>query len=224
MGKNPQSVYDPAAKISPLFMNDHCSFYTDRLSKSSLNRLITTGWILQHSYILITFSKCPDSIIKPKARLEAIMKQQNNRTILLFLVICILGMTLGISSPVLADSGTGTGTLKAVGTGYAKLSGGGTATLSGIGTLFVRDYDGNAVVTVTGKGRKQVLSDGWTRYTGFSGAVVITGKSFGIILTGTRIRLVASGSGRFVLHGRGTYTTGNLSGTWRSDYTEITMK
>lgn len=69
-----------------------------------------------------------------------------------------------------------------------------------------------------------VNPDGWVQYTGYNGTAVITGRSVSVVLAGAKIRLVATGTGRFVLKGRGVYKTGHLTGNWWQDDHEMEIQ
>jgi len=113
-----------------------------------------------------------------------------------------------------AAQGGGTGTLTAQGDGIAGLRGNGSITISGSGTLYVRDAAGDATINVTGKGVKRELRNGWILYAGFDGQAQISGTQITVALSGINIHLQASGTGKFLLRGEGTYETSHGKGVW----------
>lgn len=119
-----------------------------------------------------------------------------------------------------AQSGGGTGTLRAWGDGLAVVRGNGTVVLSGNGILWIRDYNGDARIHVTGVGVRQELPSGWIRYVGFKGEAKVTGSRITVALSGYNIKLVTTGTGKFVLRGNGRWETDSVSGEWSST-TEI---
>lgn len=129
---------------------------------------------------------------------------------------------LALTTVAGAEQGGGTGTLIAQGNGTAALRGSGLITLSGSGILYIRD-DANAVnVQITGTGRK-FEHNGWTVYAGFHGEARITGRGMTVALRGENINLRASGTGKFLLRGTGTYQTGKTSGEWTEEGTVVTL-
>jgi hypothetical protein len=115
-----------------------------------------------------------------------------------------------------AQSGMGTGTLRAWGDGLAIVRGNGTVVISGNGILWIRDHNGDARIHVTGVGVRQELSGGWIRYVGFNGEAKVTGSRITVALSGYDIKLVAKGTGKFVLRGNGRWETDSASGAWSS--------
>lgn len=111
-------------------------------------------------------------------------------------------------------AGGGYGTLDAFGTGTAGIVGNGTVKVTGNGVLWVKDIGGDAKVATTGYGRVVKLSNGWTRYEGFNGSARIEGSSIEVKIVGKNVALHAEGTGKFYLAGKGTYKTGDTSGTW----------
>ena len=116
-----------------------------------------------------------------------------------------------------AEQGGGTGTLTAQGDGIAGLKGNGSITISGSGTLYIRDTAGDATINVTGKGTKRELRNGWILYAGFDGQAQVSGTQITVALSGINIHLQASGTGKFLLRGRGTYETSHGSGVWTDE-------
>jgi len=112
------------------------------------------------------------------------------------------------------EVGGGLGTLDAFGTGTAGIAGNGIVKVTGNGVLWVKDMGGDAKVVTTGYGRVVKLSNGWTRYEGFNGSARIEGSSIEVKIVGKNVALHAEGSGKFYLAGKGTYKTGDSSGTW----------
>jgi len=142
-------------------------------------------------------------------------------------VLALLGATILPSQAALAQSGGGSGTLTASGDGLAGIRGSGTVTISGNGILWIRDRAGDASIQVSGNGTKSELPSGWIRYAGFQGNATVTGSSVTVALSGYDIRLTASGTGKFVLRGNGTYTVekGSFSktGAWTESAEVFTM-
>lgn len=128
--------------------------------------------------------------------------------------ITLLGATALVPQTVLADSGGGTGQLTASGDGLAGLRGNIIVNISGNGILWIRDPAGDAVIQVSGHGRRTELSNGWIRYAGFQGSAEVSGSRVTVALSGYDIHLEASGTGQYVLRGNGTYSTGKTSGSW----------
>lgn len=133
--------------------------------------------------------------------------------------IALLGATAFTPQVALADSGGGTGTLTASGDGLAGLRGNGTVNISGNGVLWIRDRAGDAIIQVSGNGQRTELRNGWIRYAGFHGSAEVSGSSITVALSGYNIQLEASGTGKFVLRGNGTYSTTKdgvvvFSGAW----------
>ncbi len=124
----------------------------------------------------------------------------------LAVTLTLLGALALAPQPALADSGGGSGTLTAAGDGLAGIRGNGTVTISGNGILWIKDHNGDASISVSGTGVRRELANGWIRYTGFQGQAVVSGSRITVALSGYDIRLHASGSGRYVLRGNGTYS------------------
>ncbi len=129
-------------------------------------------------------------------------------------VIALLGATAFAPQTALAASGGGTGSLTASGDGLAGLRGNGTVNISGNGILWIRDRAGDALIQVSGNGRRAELPSGWIRYVGFQGSAEVSGSNITVALSGYDIHLEASGTGKFVLRGNGTYQVNGLSGSW----------
>ncbi len=121
---------------------------------------------------------------------------------------------LAMSAAAGAEQGSGAGTLTAQGDGLAALRGNGTITLSGSGMLIIHDPTGHTSIHVEGKGFKRELRGGWIVYVGFDGEAHISGGELNVTLRGKNIHLRASGNGRFLLRGQGTYETSKESGEW----------
>ncbi len=129
---------------------------------------------------------------------------------------------LALTTVAGAEQGGGTGTLTAQGNGLAALDGHGSITISGAGILYVRDEAGDADVHVTGTGR-MFEHNGWTVYAGFHGEARITGSGVTVALRGVNINLRATGTGKFLLRGNGTYQTEKESGEWTEEGTVVTL-
>lgn len=128
-----------------------------------------------------------------------------------------LVVALLMTAAAVAAQGEGTGTLTAQGDGLAGLKGNGSITISGSGTLYIRDAAGDASINVTGKGTKRELHNGWMLYAGFDGQAQISGSQITVALSGVNIHLQATGTGKFLLRGRGTYETSKGSGVWTDE-------
>ncbi|MBI5035682.1 MAG: hypothetical protein HZB51_34755 [Chloroflexi bacterium] len=137
------------------------------------------------------------------------------------LVLALVAI-LALATIASADQGSGSGTLTAQGNGMAALRGRGSITISGSGVLYVRDEAGSPQVHITGTGHK-IERNGWTVYTGFHGEARITGSNLTVALRGVNIRLQATGTGKFILRGNGTYQTGKASGVWTEEGTVVTL-
>ncbi len=116
-----------------------------------------------------------------------------------------------------SDQGGGTGTLTAKGKGLVALRGNLSATLSGAGLLVIRDRGGDAKIEVTGRGFKKELKNGIVAYIGFDGKAEISGSKIDVALKGRNIELEATGTGRFLLRGYGSYHTEKDNGAWTKE-------
>lgn len=123
-------------------------------------------------------------------------------------------LALLVTTVAAAESGGGTGTLTAKGNGFAALRGNLTVTLSGSGLLLIRDEGGDATINVTGRGYRRELPGGAIAYVGFDGKAEIKASAISVSLRGRNIRLKATGTGRFVLRGHGSYHTEHENGAW----------
>jgi hypothetical protein len=132
-------------------------------------------------------------------------------TVALTMALCIALLLTAVAA---AEHGSGTGTLTAQGDGLAVMRGAGTITLSGSGVLTIRDLGDDAKVIWTGKGFKRELNDRTVIYGGFNGQATITGSNILVSLKGKNIDLKATGTGKFLLRGHGTYSTEHESGEW----------
>jgi len=146
---------------------------------------------------------------------------KNNRFYIfaMAVLIALIGATTCTPQAACAQSGGGTGTLTASGDGLAGLRGNGTVTISGNGILWIRDHNGDATIQVSGSGFRRELPNGWIRYVGFNGSATVSGSLITVALSGYDISLQATGTGRFVLRGNGSYTvqkdgTVIMSGVW----------
>jgi hypothetical protein len=63
---------------------------------------------------------------------------------------------------------------------------------------------------------RQELGSGWFRYVGFNGKANVSGSLVTVALSGYDIKLVATGTGKFVLRGNGHWETDSASGEWTS--------
>ncbi|MEW6093783.1 MAG: hypothetical protein AB1531_07450 [Chloroflexota bacterium] len=137
----------------------------------------------------------------------------------LALILALTGAAAFVPQTASAESGGGTGTLTASGDGLAGIRGNGSVHITGNGILYIRDYAGDASIQVTGSGVKTELPNGWIRYMGFHGTADVSGSMISVALSGYDIDLQASGTGKFLLRGNGTYSVVRdgvviLSGTW----------
>ncbi len=143
------------------------------------------------------------------------------------LFLAIAAATLFTPQAALAESGGGTGTLTASGDGLAGIRGSGSVTISGNGILWIRDHAGDASIQVSGNGNKSELPSGWIRYTGFQGNATVTGSSITVALSGYGINLQATGTGKFVLRGNGSYTAERngivVTGAWTESAEVLTL-
>ncbi|RME89941.1 MAG: hypothetical protein D6770_03450 [Anaerolineae bacterium] len=147
-----------------------------------------------------------------------------HKTFFLFSVVLVMTLLGAALAPqtVYARSGGGNGTLTASGDGLAGIRGNGTVTVSGNGILWIKDHAGDASIQVSGSGVRRELPNGWIRYTGFQGQAVVSGSAVTVALSGYSIELQASGSGKFVLRGNGTYSVEKdgeivVSGVWTEE-------
>jgi hypothetical protein len=141
-----------------------------------------------------------------------------NKKMLILMAVLVIA-SLGFTSVVSAEGEDGMGTLEAQGDGFAGLHGTGYVRVSGNGMLWVK---GEEFIRIQGEeGHKKVFPDGWTEYVGFRGTARIRGQGLSVLVAGENIDLYASGSGRVILWGEGTYEiNGFITGRW-SDAIEI---
>lgn len=111
---------------------------------------------------------------------------------------------------------TGAGVLTAQGDGIAILGGRGIVDLSGNGLLWVKDLTGNAVIEVTGYGKKKVFDDGWIQYSGFDGTAHIAGSRVIVVIAGADVDLEARGYGRTLLWGHGNCELNGETYQWNT--------
>ena len=151
------------------------------------------------------------------------------KTKLLDLVVLLtVVLALFVPQSALAQSGGGAGTLTASGNGLAGIRGDGTVTVSGNGILWIRDHAGDASVNVSGSGEKRELPNGWIQYIGFQGQATVSGSWLTVALSGYDIHLQASGAGKYILRGNGTYSVERdglivVSGAWTEDAEVMTV-
>ena len=145
---------------------------------------------------------------------------------LLFVIATIFALVgAGAFAPqtAYAQAGGGSGILKATGDGLAGIRGNGNITISGNGILWIRDQAGDAVINVSGDGGHRYEGEnGWVRYAGFNGQADVSGSQITVALSGFDIDLEATGTGRFVLRGNGSYTLEKdgaivLDGVWTEE-------
>jgi len=139
------------------------------------------------------------------------------------LAALLLAVSLGFASTASgqeADDTEGTGTLRARGDGLAALHGSGWMRVKGNGVLWVKGEEG---ITIEGVGHVKAFPDGWTEYVGFRGLARIYGRNVSVILAGEKIDLLAVGSGRVFLWGKGTYRINELDGEgWPEPFQAVT--
>lgn len=145
---------------------------------------------------------------------------------LLLVIATLVALTgAGIFAPqtAYAQSGGGNGTLKASGDGLAGIRGNGDITISGNGMLWIRDQAGDAVINVSGNGgNRHEGENGWVRYSGFDGQATVSGSQITVALSGYGINLEATGTGKFIMRGSGSYTVEKdgiivLDGAWTEE-------
>ncbi len=105
----------------------------------------------------------------------------------------------------------------------AALRGNLSVTLSGSGLLVIHDVAGDATIEITGRGYKKQLPNGTTAYLGFDGKARITGSAISVSLKGSDIELEASGTGKFLLRGHGSYHTDKGGGAWSEEGTIVAL-
>ena len=138
---------------------------------------------------------------------------------MLILMVVLVMASLGFASVASAEGEDGMGTLTARGDGFAGLHGTGYVRVSGNGMLWVK---GEEFIRVQGEeGYKKVFADGWTEYVGFKGTAWIRGQRLSVLMAGENIDLYASGSGRVILWGQGTYEINGLITNRWSDAIEV---
>jgi hypothetical protein len=151
---------------------------------------------------------------KNQSELGVTMKKIISFAIAFVLSIGLMGLQPASAAMLVAETGGGSGTLTAQGKGLAWVRGNGTFTVSGSGVLRFRDWGGDAQVTTNGT-QRNVFKGRWNRYGGFKGTATITGTDVMIELVGVKVTLDATGTGKYVLRGQGTYTK-TISGTTSS--------
>lgn len=138
-------------------------------------------------------------------------------------IVALIGAGAVAPQTAYAQSAGGTGTLTASGDGLAGIRGNGSIYITGNGVLWIRDHNGDAVINVSGYGERKVMPNGWIRYIGFHGEATVSGSWVTVALSGYNIYLQASGTGKFVLRGEGTYDTGKFSGVWSENVEVIPL-
>ena len=150
-----------------------------------------------------------------------------NRITLALILTLVLSVIL-VPTLASAQSGSGSGRLTAYGSGLAGLRGNGTVTISGEGVLWIRDLNGNAEIKISGQGRRTNLPSGWTRYAGFNGQATVTGSQITVALSGADIEMQATGRGKFILRGEGSYTVRKnditTTGSWTMEAKVMELK
>ncbi|NIM93608.1 MAG: hypothetical protein GTO18_07840 [Anaerolineales bacterium] len=123
-----------------------------------------------------------------------------------------------------AAGGGGTGTLVAYGDGTAGVRGNGEVKITGRGVLYIKDHAGDANIQVSGTGKRIELPNGWIQYVGFNGKAYVAGSLISVGLKGSNIALHATGTGRFILWGNGTYEVNGTSGRWTEPGVVLELK
>ncbi|MBT3313893.1 MAG: hypothetical protein HN390_04695 [Anaerolineae bacterium] len=148
----------------------------------------------------------------------------NKKTLILTLamIFTLVATTAFAPQTAYAQSGGGSGTLKANGDGLAGIRGSGDVSISGSGILWIRDHAGDAVINVSGGRNRREGENGWVRYSGFNGEASVSGSQITVALSGFGIDLEATGTGKFVLRGSGSYTVEKdgitvLNGVWTEE-------
>ena len=143
------------------------------------------------------------------------------------IALILVGAVALPAGVALAQGGAGTGTLTASGDGLAGVRGNGNITISGNGILWIRDHAGDASINVSGNGERSELPSGWIRYIGFDGQAQVSGSKVTVALSGWGIELEATGTGKFLLRGNGTYSTSRgdqvFVGEWSQEVEIISM-
>lgn len=140
----------------------------------------------------------------------------------LAMMIALVGAGVLAPQTAYAQSGGGKGTLTASGDGLAGIRGNGDVIISGNGILWIRDSAGDAVINVSGSGTRKEGENGWIRYSGFDGQATVSGSQITVALSGYDINLEATGTGKFVLRGNGSYSVEKdgiivLDGVWTEE-------
>ena len=138
------------------------------------------------------------------------------------MIFALVATTAFAPQTAYAQAGGRTGTLKATGDGLAGIRGGGDVTISGSGILWIRDHAGDAVINVSGGGNRREGENGWVRYSGFNGEASVSGSQITVALSGFGIDLEATGTGKFMLRGSGSYSVEKdgiivLDGVWTEE-------
>ncbi len=132
-------------------------------------------------------------------------------------------LALLLTTVAAAENGAGSGTLRAKGNGFVALRGNLSVTLTGSGMLVIRDQAGDATIAVTGRGYKKEFPNGAIAYIGFDGKAEISGSAIVVSLRGSDIELEATGTGRFLLRGHGSYHTDKGGGAWKEEGTVVKL-
>ena len=141
----------------------------------------------------------------------------------LAMIFALVGTVALSPQAAYAQSGGGDGTLRANGDGLAGIRGNGNITISGNGILWIRDSAGDAVINISGNGgHRSEGENGWIRYSGFDGQATVSGSRVTVALSGFGINLTATGSGKFIMRGNGSYTIEKdgvivLDGVWTEE-------
>jgi hypothetical protein len=139
------------------------------------------------------------------------------------MLFTLLGTLAFAPQAAYAQSGGGNGTLIADGDGLAGIRGNGTVTVSGNGVLWIRDTAGDAEINISGEsGHRAEGERGWIRYSGFNGQAVVSGSQVTVAVSGFDIHLEASGTGKFIMRGNGSYSVERngvtlVNGSWTEE-------
>jgi len=133
----------------------------------------------------------------------------------IILVLAFLATTAFTPAAFLQPvAGKETSAFIATGDGVADVRGNLQLRARGSGVLWVHDEAGDASIIVTGKGKKIDLGNGWTEFIGYNGEAAIKGSKVTVSLNGVNIRFEVSGTGGFILRGRGSYHKSRFFGSW----------
>lgn len=140
-----------------------------------------------------------------------------------FAIGLAVALTLILASVVYAEGVQGTGELHAWGDGLAGLRGDGEVTVAGNGILYFRDHNGDAEWSVSSKGGRRDLLNGWIVYYGFDGTFEAQGSRITVVLSGYDVDLWATGTGVVMLRGNGEYEINDHHFQWTAELEPIRL-